>query len=204
MKLTIATVLQCGGEYVERHVHALRDQCSKHIPWADFVCLSDGHPECDKTIPLVDDYPGWWSKMELFKLNGPILYMDLDTVVYGSCDNWLHQIENERFVILRNISRDPKDPNPAFGSGIMYWSGDMRWIYDKYLEKGCPTEYRGGDQKFIEDNFEGSFSYFQDYTDDIVSYKQKIRTNKFPLRNASIVYFHGRPRPWEQEQVAWP
>jgi len=203
MKLTIATVLQCGGEYVERHVHALRDQCKKHIPWADFVCLSDGHPECE-TIPLVNDYPGWWSKMELFKLNGPILYMDLDTVVYGSCDHWLHQIENERFVILRNISRDPKDPNPAFGSGIMYWSGDMSWVYDKYLEKGCPTEYRGGDQKFIEDHFEGDFSYFQSYTDDIVSYKQKIRTGEFPVHNASIVYFHGRPRPWEQEQVAWP
>ena len=70
MQLKIATVLKCGGEYVERHVHALRDQCKKHIPWADFVCLSDGHLEC-KTIPLVDDFPGWWSKMELFKLDGP-------------------------------------------------------------------------------------------------------------------------------------
>ena len=203
MKLKIATVLKCGGEYVERHVHALRDQCKKHVPWADFICLSDGHPEC-KTIPLVYDYPGWWSKMELFKLHGPILYMDLDTVVTGSCDHWLHQIENERFVILRNISRDPKDPNPAFGSGIMYWSGDMSWMLDKYKEQGCPEQLGGGDQKFMENNFEGDFSYFQDFTDDVVSFKRMIRTNKFPLYKTSIVYFHGNPRPWQQDIVTWP
>ena len=203
MKLKIATVLKCGGEYVERHVHALRDQCAKHIPWADFVCLSDGHPEC-KTIPLVYDYPGWWSKMELFKLHGPILYMDLDTVVTGSCDHWLHQIQQKEFVVLRNIARDHRDKTRAFGSGLMYWSGDLSYLCQAYEDAGCPSEYRGGDQKFIEHTFKGEYTYFKDITDDIVSFKANIRDGSYPKEKASIIYFHGRPRPWEQSIVTWP
>jgi len=141
--------------------------------------------------------------MELFQLHGPILYMDLDTIVRASCDHWLSKIHDKRFVILRDVWRCNKETK-AFGSGIMYWAGDMSWMYEKYLQAGCPDKFKSGDQGFIDQHFEGDYYYLQDFTNDVVSFKAKVRDQNFPVEEASIVYFHGRPRPWEQQTVKWP
>jgi len=192
------TVLKTGGEYQPQHVYTLQRQVEKHIPQAEFVCLSNVRLECNR-LPLEQNLPGWWSKMELFKIEGPCLYSDLDTVITGNCDHWLERIAKKRFVCLRDPYRGKRDQY-AMGSGIMYWSDDMSWVWKEYKDAGCPTQIPGGDQEFLEQVIKRG-EYVQDFTDDVVSYKADVRDGDYNWRDASIVYFHGKPRPWNQNEI---
>src|SRR5690606_19135153 len=74
----VITVLRSGGEYKPEHVQLLAQQ----VP--ELVCVSDVSVDGVKTIPLPADWPGWWSKISIFKpdlISGDIFYLDLDTVV---------------------------------------------------------------------------------------------------------------------------
>lgn len=55
-------------EYGPEHVRWLRDQIPGKLGTAyRFVCLSDIQIFGVDVIPLRDDLPGWWSKLELFR-----------------------------------------------------------------------------------------------------------------------------------------
>ena len=192
------TVLRTGGEYQPEHVYSLQRQVEKHIPQAEFICLSNVKLQCNR-IALREDLPGWWSKMELFKIEGPCLYVDLDTMIVGNCDHWLAKIANSQFACLRDPYRGQRNPK-AMGSGIMYWSGDVTSVWDAYKKQNCPTKIPGGDQEFLEQTIINA-QYVQDFTDDVVSYKADVRDGSYDWRKASIVYFHGKPRPWDQNEV---
>jgi hypothetical protein len=122
---------------------------------------------------------GWWAKLELFRLSGPILYFDLDTVITGDLTEiaeYLHQ-----FTMLRDFYY-PDHP----ASGVMAWNGDYRYLLDDY--KGVSPGH--GDQGYIASKIQPAF--FQDlFPGQIVSRKQP------DLRNANerVVCFHGNPRP---------
>ncbi len=194
-KIIVATVLKTGGEYVEQHVERLQDMVDEYISNAIFVCLTDGNPDC-RTIPLTARLPGWWSKMELFQLEGPVLYFDLDTTIQGNCDHWIDTIKDLDFVCLRDVYRGKRN-RLAMGSGIMYWSGDMTHVWDAYCQDGMPINIPGGDQSYLEAAIRRAH-YLQDYADDVVSYKFDIRDGNYKAKNASVVYFHGKPRPWDE------
>jgi hypothetical protein len=133
--------------------------------------------------------------MELFKQFGPCLYMDLDTMVVGPCD-WLDAIKDQEFVVLRDPYRGRQNPL-AMGSGIMYWSGDMSRTWEAYCQNRTTT-LPGGDQAFLEQHT--TATYLQDFTRSVVSYKAEVQKG-YDWHNASIVYFHGKPRPWDQREV---
>src|SRR5262245_61940013 len=85
--LTIACVLKSGGIYDATWVARLRDGVARHLPLTHrFVCLSDVEVPCER-IPLEHDWPGWWAKVELFKLKAPVLFFDLDTAIVGDLEN---------------------------------------------------------------------------------------------------------------------
>ena len=194
------TVLRTGGEYNSDHVYALKRQVEKHIPQAEFYCLSNANLDCN-VIPLTESLPGWWSKMELFKIEGACLYADLDTMIVGNCDQWLDEIADRQFVCLRDPYRGKRDPS-SMGSGIMFWCGDMRRVWDEYVDSNKPITIPGGDQEFLEQVIMKA-DYIQDFTDDVVSYKADCRDGSYNWRDASIVYFHGKPRPWDQREIPW-
>lgn len=89
MTLTIACVLRSGGVYDAEWVAKLQRGVARHMTLPHrFVCLSDVDVPCER-IPLVTDWPGWWSKIELFRkglFDGPVLYTDLDSVITGPLD----------------------------------------------------------------------------------------------------------------------
>ena len=89
--MIVACVLRSGGIYSPEWVRKLRDGVARQftVPHR-FVCLSDVDVSaiCER-IPLVEDWPGWWSKIELFRsglFDDTVLYFDLDTVPVGSLD----------------------------------------------------------------------------------------------------------------------
>ncbi|MGB0792858.1 MAG: hypothetical protein ACPGTR_04875 [Opitutales bacterium] len=206
--MKIITVLKTGGEFKERHVLALRDSCNKFAPGCEFVCLTDIELQCN-TIQLEHGWPGWWSKMELFKLEGPILYIDLDTIITGDLSALVAKLIGEKFCILRdvckgNVNHKAFIDEKKMGSGIMFWKSDMRFLYDDFLKKS--VEYMAkfrGDQDYIESiMWDLDVTYLQDLTDSVVSFKIDLDHGRnYDPAIHRIVFFHGRPRPWEQSLI---
>lgn len=197
-KLRVVTVLKGGGDYNANHVYALEGMVHKYLN-ADFLCLSDQHLLCEHKA-LRHGWPGWWSKMEIFRLEPPVLYLDLDTIICGHANDILESAKGHDFVILRDVYRGRSDPN-AMQSSIMYWERDMFWLYDAFREQPV-FDLPHGDQEFLEQEVAVAH-YWQDLTPSIVSYKADIISGGFKPHH-KIVIFHGKPRPWEQDLIAYP
>lgn len=176
--------------------------CVDFMPDHDFVCISDFQLHCD-TVPLFHNWPGWWSKIELFKRCERTLYFDLDTVLIKDCSDIIEKANGHEFIILRDIYRGKNDKY-AMGSGMMYWESDLSFVYDNFLES--PHYCDGGDQAFLEKVFADKLSmvsYWQDLDDGIVSYKASVRVHGIRPQD-KIIVFHGKPRPWDQTEVKYP
>lgn len=76
-----------GGTYGPEWVTKLRAAVARSFPIPHrFVCLSDVAIPGIEAIPLVHGWPGWWSKVELFRpgvFTGHTLFFDLDVVMRG-------------------------------------------------------------------------------------------------------------------------
>jgi hypothetical protein len=188
--VTPVAVLRSGKEYNERHVRAL----ARSIP--GLVALSDIDIPGVVTVRLRYNFPGWWSKLELFSdaIPGDLLYFDLDTVVLGSIEPLLK-------VGKSTVLRDFYKPN-LMGSGLMYIAeSDKPRIWEAFIAdpdkaiRTCVTRAKWGDQGFLQD-FLGNAQKWQDILPgEIVSYKVDCR-RRLPAR-ARVICFHGKPRPWD-------
>lgn len=190
--LTVACVLKASGIYDASWVARLRDGVARHLKQPHrFVCLSDVDVPCER-IPLVHGWPGWWSKIELFKLEGPVLFFDLDTAIVGDLSDVASQADEWRFTILRDFYR----PH-GLGSGVMAWCCDVSRIYERFAGM---SEYwmkeigHRGDQGFVEAvvNFDGIDRWQDVVPGQIVSYKVHCRDG-IPV-GARVVCLHGRPK----------
>lgn len=193
--LTVATVLKSGGIYDATWVARLRAGVAKHLPIAHrFVCLSDVDVPCER-IALEHDWPGWWSKIELFRLPGPVLFADLDTAIVGDLSDVAEQAIGRGTVVLQDFYR----LSTAIGSGVMSWNDlDLvRGLYDIFAADPSGWQRRvggRGDQGFIEDaGFAKHYSRWQDILPgQIVSYKVHCRAG-IP-GNARVICLHGTPK----------
>jgi hypothetical protein len=156
--INIVCVLREGGKvgYDATWVEKLHLSVQRHVSIDyQFICLSDCDVNC-KRIPLTDSGAGFWSKLELFKpgqFSGPVLYIDLDTVICESINEMINCCKDEKFVMWIE-----KDKN-IHSSALMYWNGDYSYLWDIYKSK--PLEYWKelyarpplyGDQAIISEN----------------------------------------------------
>ena len=86
-ELQVILVLKSGGDFNPDHVTRLLTQIEKHLTVPHKVfCLTD-YPGISsgaiEGIPLLDNLPGWWSKIEIFRTFTNALYFDLDTTILG-------------------------------------------------------------------------------------------------------------------------
>jgi hypothetical protein len=198
--LTVVSVLKSGGEYKPEHVLALQAMCQRFLPAHKFVCLTDRSiPGCE-CVSLKHDWPGWWSKMELFSLRPPILYFDLDTVLVDDCTSIVSAAGGHPFIILRDVYRGKLNQR-AMQSSIMYWEEPLDFLSESF--RSSPDFVPGGDQIVIERLLlERNYpvAYWQDITDAIVSFKADHR-EQGARPGDRIIIFHGKPRPWEQNTI---
>ena len=192
-QLQVVCVLKSGPEYLPHHVYALARSIWRHNPHCRIRCLTDAdvwHRDIE-TMPLLHNWPGWWSKLELFRpglLEGPTLYLDLDTVVVGALD-----IGIDDFTMLPNVYRAGD-----FGSGCMAWRTPPTHLYETFARSPqtfideYTTREKWGDQAFIRDHLGRAPALFDE---KFRSYKAHCR--RFVPRSTAVVYFHGRPRPWQ-------
>lgn len=223
--LTVALVYKSGGDFTADDVACL----ATDIPGAMFdpetrktiahqvVCLTDRPDDAagfvDRTVPLAHDWPCWWGKMELFKRPGPLLYLDLDTIITGSLAPLAKAVlalSDDQILMLRGFYRD--DPC----SGIMGWNADLHWLYrgfanEKSIEWVNQTHGVGawidgkthfaGDQDYIRAAIyrKMSIRLAQDACPGLYSYKVHIQPTGTVPDDARAVIFHGLPRPSEVE-----
>ena len=190
--MQILTVLKSGGDYDVQHVEKLRDQCAKHAPDAEFICLTDLHPDC-KTIPLKYNWGGWWSKMELFRpdIKGDFLFMDLDTVVFDD----ITPLFTGRLTILRDFYR-----KYGLQSSLMFLpESDRSRVWEDWIT--CPDDFMrvhraGGDQTFLERHYMDALRWQTLMPGSVVSFKVHCMGGAIP-EGVAVIIFHGKPRPWD-------
>ena len=138
------------------------------------------------------EFPGWWAKMEAFKIPGPVLYMDLSCAIVSDLTPLLAAVEKHDFIVTRDFNPHQR----LVQSCVMGWSGDMSYLYDYFVQ--APGKHMAeyttarwwGDQGFIEHNAAG-WKYWQDVCPGkVVSYKKGGE-------RPAIINYHGRPKPWE-------
>ena len=197
--LTVACVLRRSPDYDEDYVHRLavgvHDWLS--VPY-NFVCLSDKPVPGVETIELEHEWPGWWAKLELFKLEPPVIYFDLDTMITGSLDELAGVALLHPFVILRDFYREK-----GLQSAMMAWHSPQRRLYEDFRDWDEHWQQKlgkRGDQAFLEEKLKGAPAKWQDVLPgQVCSYKVHVKNKGVP-QNCRVVCFHGRPKP---RDVAW-
>lgn len=193
--MILATVLKSGPEYSQRQLDLFVGTVRKHNPNLRIVCLTDVDITTHdvERIPLEHGWPGWWSKMELFRpglLTDDTLYCDLDSVCIGAIPDG---IVSDNISMLRCVYK-PRD----VGSGVMTWRGDKSHIYRAFTERPehwmatYTTQRLWGDQAFIRDNMRTHLGVIGTWAR---SYKAQCRRG-VPPPGTKLIYFHGQPRPW--------
>jgi hypothetical protein len=155
--INVVCVLRQGGKvgYDATWVEKLKNSVTRNLTLEHrFVCLSDIAVTCEQ-IPLIGSGAGFWAKLELFRPNlfaGPVLYIDLDTVICNNIDNIINSIKDQSFVMLKETDKN------VVSSAVMWWQGDHSYLWERYtrtsvnvLKEQYSKMPRYGDQAFIED-----------------------------------------------------
>lgn len=206
--LTVVCVYRPGGgfspEYVYRLERAVRRSC--RVPFR-FICLTNQSLKVTKTLPLLKNWIGYWSKLELFRkgnFNGPVAYFDLDTAIL----NDITDILSETYEFAAASSwKGHADAYKYMSSSVMLWDGtrDFSHLYEKFDPKVIP-EYeqswrRWGDQAYIGENIGVPFeNLLARWPGRFVHTKTHVwggskNLMASPPKGASVVAFSGRPRP---------
>lgn len=180
-------------EYRPEHVRWLKRQVERHCSLPHrFVCFSNVPIDGVEVIPLKHDWPGWWSKLEMFAELQEAFYMDLDTVLVGSIDELVRH-QPAGMMALESLT---PQPSLRLGSGIMSWKGDFRFLYANFkanpeaVMKHYTTQRRWGDQGFIQDQLEAKVQAFEIvqkfFPGQVVSYKTDLKRSA-PSSRATII-----------------
>lgn len=190
-----------GPKYPMEYVAILRDMVTRHLPTGQytFACLTDRPDELPAgVLPLSADpaLPGWWQKVKLFDpalgLSGRIVYFDLDVAITGRLDD---------LIATPGIIQDWH--YPAYNSSVMVWdAGDHADIWSRFTPADMerPSDLAPGaiwtDQDWMYRL--GGWNTFPSAW--CVSYRSHAVA--WPPRHASVVCFHGEPKP-HQVKDGW-
>ena len=136
--INVACVLRQGGKvgYSTEWVYKLQRAVAQHLSIPHrFVCLSDCKVDCER-IELQHSDSGFWAKLELFRpglFDGPVLYIDLDTVICSNIDSIVERCRGHKFVMWLEADKN------IHSSAMMYWESDVSNIWDIYRSR--PAEY---------------------------------------------------------------
>lgn len=216
-KLHFAAVLRHGGAYNARYVNNLFNNIVRQVraPFT-FSVLTDKldvglHPAI-RILPLRHPWTGWWSKIEMFApglwADGRVWYFDLDTILVGNITEMVTDPSlGDDFYALRDFGFKDR-----LASGVMTWKvGDpaVSEIYNQFALKPeaimsscctlgdqCWVGIANTSRNFLQDKYPGKF----------VSFKIHCPDGKCIQQGASVVAFHGLPRPLDaikNSQYAW-
>jgi len=193
-----------GDKYTREDVLILRNMVASHLNAPHrFRCLSDRH--LDGVDCLVPDeiWPGWWSKLLLFRhATGQCLYLDLDVIVVGELDSLVSDCP------LRMPKNWAQSGHGGCQSSVMSWNMDYRELPNNFNPALLQTpaagncgEYLGhwGDQEYITGHLGSPGGRFIEAMPRVYSYKYHCQGAVPP--DAAVICFHGEPKPGQVGDV---
>ena len=214
--------LKHGTKYSAEYVNVLKRMVTRNmtLPFK-FVCFTEDVNGLDsdiQTMPLPQrhDIAGWWWKPYFFStdlpLDGTILFMDLDVIVFENIDK-LFTYEPGRFCIIRDFNRmNALGWNRMNSSVFRLETGQHSHVYSNLIADPINIRKRlHGDQDWLFEQIKSNFEFFPD--EWLQSYKWEMRgkppmtRDKNGIRNfmepgepnilpeTSVAVFHGEPNP---------
>lgn len=203
-KLTVACVWKRGSAYDHYdYLGPLARGVARHLtlPYR-FVCLTDDDrpmPPAVQRIPLLHNWPRYWSKVELYRpglFTGPVLYLDLDTVICGD-------------ITPIATAADPLlaawDLNRGWlNSSLVRWSVDLSFVYLRM--KAAPDATMAafkdaayyGDQGLLQDELmkrSVPWRWAQDAFPVEVQWHPGPTRDRDPPEGTTISMWYGHPKP---------
>lgn len=197
--LKVVCVLRSGGDYDWDYVYKLKEGVERNLSIPFKFLVLTNIPNADNSImqySLERDWKGTWSKIEMFKIVGDVLYLDLDTVLVDNIDYLIEDVKmlyhsalSQAMFFMLNAFKKDED----WASGIMYWEGDFSWLYYE-LTKREIASYGKWEQRYIRDKLYGrQYDIRSVGGEEIKSFKHHCKS-EVP-EGTKIVCFHGKPRP---------
>lgn len=212
----IALVYKSGGDFDIRYVEALVYQLREYGKYRGSICCLTDCPnavaQLRDPIPIQLHYgwPGWWSKIELFRpglFDSDVLYLDLDTLVMHNINELmkaLDRVSRAIPVFLRGNHSKARAHN-WMASGMMFWRGDqLTHLFDSFIQANpnqvireqaqLPKEAgQRGDQGFIRRAIQTSYTFFQDIPlpEDYIMFKKNITRDGMELLFCHILCWSG-------------
>lgn len=193
--VTVVCVLKSGGVYNAEYVDVMANMLKRFIsvPYR-FRVLTDMQVN-HKHRWLTKNWPGWWSKVEVFIYPGPALYLDLDTVITRNIDRLIVAVSNmpDNSVRMLTPFNDVRRRAGLWASGVMAWRGDFKVLL-KSLSSRLIQDLRM-DQTYIAQTLKENNIDIKPINkwSEIYSYKRNCQ-NGLP-EDSEIVCFHGRHKP---------
>lgn len=138
-----------GRNFTEQDVNRLRASVDKWIdrPYRFYCLTNDPSIKINGgVVVLKNNWPGWWSKVELFRKDLPVgrtLYLDLDSHVVSGLKPLLeYEGDLVMFPASKNIPKmDPERLLRQKGlvhryqaSTMLFTPGALSWVYDRFLD----------------------------------------------------------------------
>ncbi len=187
-------VYRTGGVYTPEYVERLSRDVAQYAGRKLLVASDD--PFVQPDYLMENPFPGWWSKIELFKVaTGPTLYFDLDTVIHGDLGPMIRAAEQYPFVMLEDFTV-PKE----FGSGVMSWRENMSFIWKHFEENASRViaDYtrrpKFGDQDFIRDTLQHDMVIPKTWQNVCPG---AVCSWKVGEPGYAVTCYHGSPKPHE-------
>lgn len=216
----IVLCMKWGTLYSAEYVNVLHNACKKNISGDfRFVCLtdnSDGLQEGIESYPIPDIgleerhyYHGAWPKIAVFSenlygLQGRALFIDLDTVIWGSLDE-LFEVSGELVAINnavwdRNQSKAPKAR--TMSSVFAFDLGKLGYVVNQLqVNRDILIEKHDIEQEYLHHTVKNIVYWSPEW---LSSFKYHLRQPLLldrlkpphqPRDNNKLIIFHGNPRP---------
>jgi len=137
-----------GRDFTHEDVYNLRDQVDANIDrHYKFYCLTNDMTVKTPKIELINNWPGWWSKMELHRPDlpcGRTLYLDLDTHIVNSLEPIL-DYEGDLVMFRSPYTSYRKTIVRRYQASVMLFTPAMyTWLYDRFkkLQDMCMLKFR--------------------------------------------------------------
>lgn len=142
----------------------------------------------NQELMVSSNKPDYGCFTEPYRLNESMIFCGLDTVVVGNVDHLARHCLRYGKIAL---PRDPYQPDRTI-NGVALVPPGHRYVYDEWHGENDMEWLRRFKTDYIDDLWPG----------DVISLKFHDVRRK-GLQGAKIVYFHGRPKPHELQDLPW-
>lgn len=153
-----------GRDYRDEDVAYLRETVDKHIdrPYRMYCLTNDERANvAAEKVMLVNNWPGWWSKVELFRADlpaGRTLYLDLDTHIVRNMQQLLDckgelvmfptpYAPETHYGRMRRNREGKFITNRYHSSTMLFTPGALSWVYTQFkVRAGQLMQYYRSEQ----------------------------------------------------------